>query len=703
MYSLYLSSLPGIVDVQINYSSHRARVRWQDSRITLSEIIEAVSRIGYLAHPYDPQRRQEVEERQRKSLLARIGVAGVLGMQVMTLAVALYTGGWWGMDEEFRLFFRWASLLLALPVLLFSASPFFVNAWHGIRRRMIGMDVPVSLGIGIAFISSSWATLTNQGEVYFDSVVMFTFFLLIARYFELIARRLTSESTDAMVRLQPASATLLHDGQDSATEETVAVADLSVGDLILVRPGEPIPIDGVIEQGQSSTDESLLTGESLPVDKQPGDDVFGGTMNMYSPIKVRVSRVGEGTVLSTILDMLDRAASEKPAIARLADRIAGWFVLGILLIAAVVSAYWLLSGRQDWIAITIAVLVVTCPCALSLATPVAMSAATGRLTRLGLITVSGHSLETLARADHFVFDKTGTLTDGKMQLLRVACMEGYHEHDCLSIAAGLEAESEHPFARALQRALGDEQVTPVNEIKNFPGQGLTGFIEGRQWWIGNEAFIRASVPYDLPAAASDRQHSDSSSEIMLANEHGICARLYFGDQPRPGANQLVKYLQALGRQVSMLSGDHVDVVRSLAMRLGISHYQAEAMPGDKLKAISDMQEAGDVVVMVGDGINDAPVLAQAQVSIAMGGGTQLASVNSDMVLLSDRLEHLVNAMDIAKRSVRIVKQNMGWALIYNLCAVPAAAMGFVPPWLAAVGMSASSLIVVGNSLRILRY
>ena len=691
----YLSSLQGVVDVQINYASHRARIRWNDEQIKLSDIIEAVSRIGYLAHPYDPQRQQEIVERERKSLLRRIGIAGVLGMQVMVLAVALYTGSWWGMEEDFQLFFRWASLLFTIPVITYAASPFFTNAWADIKRRTVGMDVPVSLGISIAFLSSIWATLVQQGEVYFDSVVMFTFFLLIARYFELIARRHTSEATDAMVRLQPTVATRL---SDDNVESVVAVADLTIDDMLLVRPGENIPADGVVIDGQTSVDESLLTGESLPVDKGVDSTVIGGSINIASPFRMRVVKVGKGAVLSTILDMLDQATSEKPAISKFADRVAARFVVTILILAAAVALYWWSSGSPEWIAITISVLVVTCPCALSLATPVAMSAATGRLTQLGLLTIKGHSIETLAQVEHFVFDKTGTLTQGRLSLTRIQHLsDGYDDAEILQLAASLEAGSEHLIAKAIVNKSSQPEIT-ANNISNQPGRGVTGTIDDQQWYLGSQDYIAEHVASDLPHLP-DNHHS---SIIWLANDQHVVACLSFSDQLRVGALPLIQSLQAKGKEISIVSGDNEAAVRAIASDLAVKHYMSQALPDDKLNYIDKLQSEEKVVAMLGDGINDAPVLAKAQVSIAMGGGTQLASISADMVLLSDRLEHLIDALTVSQKAMRIVKQNIAWALVYNICAIPAAALGFIPPWLAAIGMSASSLVVVGNSLRILK-
>ncbi|MCW8964056.1 MAG: heavy metal translocating P-type ATPase, partial [Gammaproteobacteria bacterium] len=421
-----------------------------------------------------------------------------------------------------------------------------------------------------------------------------------------------------------------------------------------------------------------------------------GSINIASPIKMRVVRVGKGAVLSTILDMLDQATAEKPAISRFADRVASRFVVTILALAAIVAAYWWFQGDPEWIAITVSVLVVTCPCALSLATPVAMSAATGRLTQLGLLTMKGHSIETLAQVDHFVFDKTGTLTEGRMQLAEVEQLhDEYDEEHILKIAAALEFGSEHPIAKAIIQAADDGEIV-ADEVTNQSGRGVVGKIGGQSWYLGSHAFISA-LSTDHKVTQNDR-----ASAIWLANDQAAVACLSFDDRPRVGARPLMQALQSQQCEVSIISGDNEKAVQSIANDLGVAHYRSGALPDDKLRYINELQDKGKIVAMIGDGVNDAPVLAKAQVSIAMGGGTQLASVSADMMLLSDRLEHLIDAQVVARRTMRIVKQNISWALLYNLSAIPAAAMGYIPPWLAAIGMSASSLIVVGNSLRILR-
>lgn len=688
----HVSSLPGVLEFRVNYSTHRAQLRWDNEVIHLSDILRAISEIGYHAHPFDPARQEQLQKKERSQALKRLAVAGLGAMQVMMLAVAMYAGEAEGMDEALRNFMRWVSLVIAAPVILYAAWPFYRSAWQDLKRRRLGMDVPVSLAISGGFLASAWATATGKGHVYFDSVTMFTFFLLVGRYLEMVARHRAGQAAEELVRLLPDTATRIRDGQ----EEVVPVDDLEIGDRVLIRPGESIPADGRIIEGRSSVDESLLTGESLPVARDCGDEVIGGSINIESPLVVEVTRVGADTTLSAILRLLERAQSEKPAIARLADRIAGWFVLALLLIAGGVFAWWLpAAGVEQALWITISVLVVTCPCALSLATPAAVTAATGSLTRLGVLTTRGHALEALARTDHIVFDKTGTLTVGRLRLVRVVLHEGSDEEECLRLAAGLERQSEHPVARALLARV--EQLPEVTEVEAVPGKGIRGRVEGRLCWVGSPDSVRA-MRIEVPELVREA----GESRVCLVDEEGrkLLASFVFSDVLRPEAREAVATLKAQGLKVMLLSGDDPEVVARVAEELGIESHAGGLLPQDKLERIEALQQAGHVVAMVGDGVNDAPVLARAQVSIAMGSGSGIAHASADMVLLSEDLRHLPEAVRMARRTLSIIRQNLGWAVAYNVVAVPLAAAGWVQPWMAAIGMSASSLIVVLNALRL---
>ncbi len=695
-----LQAMPGVVDVSINYSTHRASVKWDNNQLQLSDILEAISRIGYLAHPYDRERQQFIIEKERKTQLKRLAVAGVLGMQIMILAVAMYSGEWWGMDDGFLQSFRWLSLALCLPLLLFSSNVFFTSAWRDLKHKRVGMDVPIALGITIAFSASVYHTFIGYGDVYYDSVAMFTFFLLVARYFEMLARKRSAESTESLLHLTPAVTTRLD--KQSEQQQVVPAAELRVGDWILVKPGENIAADGVVIRGASGVNEALVTGESLPQTRQPGDRVIGGSTNVESPLVIEVQHTGDDTVLASIHRLLDEAQRSRPRIATLADRIASRFVLAILLMASAVAGYWYWQGSEYWLQYTVATLVVTCPCALSLATPTALTAASGQLAKLGLLPVRDHVLETLAKATTFVFDKTGTLTQGVLTLVQTQPLGDVSETRCLQIAAALEAESEHPVARSLLEHVRQAglDIPPASDINNQPGNGIRGVIDGEHWFIGTSEFIARHCQQPLDAALPQQLDANGKTAVLLANDKQLAAVFYFDDVLRPESRQLIQQLHQHHIKTVLLSGDRNGVSQRIGETLGIQTVRAELKPEDKLAYVRQLQQQGETVVMVGDGVNDAPVLAAADVSIAMGGGSDIAAATADMVLISNHVAHLYNGLQLARKTFAIIKQNLGWAIGYNLIAVPAAAAGYVQPWLAAIGMSLSSLIVVLNALRL---
>ena len=713
----HLNSLDGIISASINYSNHRARVRWDNSKIQLSDILESISRIGYLAHPYDPEQHQRILEKERKQQIKRLGLSGALGMQIMIFAVAMYTGGWWGIDETYNQSFRWLSLALTIPILLYASSVFFKSAYRDIINKRVGMDVPVSLGIAIAFSASAINTVNGSGEVYFDSVAMFTFFLLSARFFEIGTRKQTSEATEALLNLKPAIATRLISYSDESpatisstieSQENIAVTDLHTGDYLLVRPGGVIPADGIIVNGISGINESLITGESLPVTKRIDDPVIGGSTNTENPLIIQVTKLGENSVLYSIQRLIDEAQHTKPAIAKLADKIASWFVSLLLTIAAMVAYYWYRVDASQWLEITIATLVVSCPCALSLATPTAITAASGQLAKIGLLPKRAHALETLAQATDFVFDKTGTLTEGKIKLEKIILVQPLteqkvliDEEQALTIAASLEANSEHPIARALITAC-QQPLFNIENLVHSTGLGIQGTINGSEWFIGNKAFMQQHSTPTFNANTFDNSDLDIASKIYLATKEQCAAIFVLSDSIRQQAPSLIKQLHEKHKTTHLMSGDRLETAINISNQLGIQHCMGNLKPEDKLKNVNDMQQQGAVVVMTGDGVNDAPVLAGADLSIAMGKGTQLAAATADMILISNNIEHIFHGYLIAIKTLRIIKQNLSWALLYNLIAIPAAAMGYVEPWLAAIGMSVSSLVVVLNALRLNR-
>ncbi|HSG10922.1 MAG TPA: heavy metal translocating P-type ATPase [Gammaproteobacteria bacterium] len=695
----HVSRLPGVLDMQVNYATHRARLRWDDSRIHLSDILQAIHAIGYVAHPYNPDLQQKNFERERKDRLRRIGVAGVLGMQVMMLSLALYAGAWGGMEAGFRTLFRWVGLVLTTPILLYSGLPFLRGAWRDLQNRSAGMDVPVAIGILVAFGGSMHATLTGRGDVYYDSVAMFVFFLLLSRYFELMARKRGAESAEQLGQSMPTLASRRVAGSDDC--ETVPVAELAPGDEVMIRPGDNVPADGRVKSGTSSVSESLLTGESTPIRKAPGDTLVGGSINIESPLYMHVERTGMDTVLAEIGRLLEQAQGEKPAITLLADRVASWFVSAVIVIAAITGLYWWQQAPGDWLPILVSVLVVTCPCALSLATPTALSAATGNLLGRGLLTTSSRGLETLARCTHVVFDKTGTLTRGQPVVTDITTYTGLDRQAVVNIAAALELPSEHPAAKAIRACANDNPLTATN-IHNFPGAGIRGVVDGRDWFLGNPAFISEHCPQaGLPGSAPSGKNT-ADTRILLADTTRVAAQFLLTDELRPGAADMVRRLQANGKTTLLMSGDNAAACRRIAALTGITEVYSDMKPDDKLAHLKQLQQQGAVVAMVGDGINDAPVLAAADVSIAMHGAAQISRATSDMVLLSSDLGTLASSVQLAGKTHNIIRQNLAWAAGYNLLALPAAVLGYVAPWMAAIGMSASSLLVVLNALRLVR-
>lgn len=685
----HVNALPGVIEFRVNYSTHRASVKWDDAVIHLSDILRAIVAIGYVAHPFDPGRQEQLYKKERQQALKRLAVAGLGAMQVMMLAVAMYAGDYYGMESRMQVFFRWVSLVIATPVVLYAARPFFQGAWRDIRRRQLGMDVPVALAVGGAYLASCWATLSQTGEVYFDSVTMFTFFLLGGRYLEMGARHRAGQAAEELVKLLPAMATRLV----SNGEEVVAVAELRTGDRVRIKPGDSIPADGRVVEGQSSVDESLLTGESLPLNRGVGEHLVGGSVNVESPLVMEVEKVGEDTVLAAIQRLLNRAQSERPHLASLADRVAGWFVGVILLLAGLTGWWWWQHDPSQAGWIVLSMLVVTCPCALSLATPAALTAATGSLTRMGVLTTRGHALETLAHATHIVLDKTGTLTLGRLVLEQVSTLGPRDEAVCRQIAAALEQVSEHPVARALANQVDDR--LEVKDASAVPGLGVEGVVDGIRYRIGQVDYVA-----DLCQAKLTDSEDNTRTEVMLGDENGFLARFTLADALRPGAEATIRELRQLGLVPVLYSGDSPTVVARVADQLGITDFCARMRPDDKLQALQALQANGAVVAMVGDGVNDAPVLAGAQISLAMGSGTQLAQATADMVLLSEDLRHIPEAVRMARATLRVIRQNLGWAVLYNLVALPLAGAGYVAPWLAAIGMSTSSLLVVLNALRL---
>lgn len=692
----HLRRQPGVTHVEINYATRRALVRWDPERTSLSRILKAIAEIGYRAYPFDSKKAEEVAQRERRSMLWRVFVAGFASMQVMMYAIPTYLAGEGEMPADIERLLRWASLVLTLPVVFYSCGPFFANAWRDLRLRRVGTDVPVALGIGVAFLASLWFTLTDGAEVYFDSVAMFAFFLLGGRFLEMLARQRAVRGLEEVARVIPAVAERLEAGG----WERVPVARLAPGDRIRVRPGQTIPVDGRILSGYGEVSEAILTGESRPIPKSEGDRVLGGSLNGGGVLEIAVERVGEETRLATIRRAMERAQSEKPAISTLAERYAGLFILAVLALALFTAVLWSWLDPARIVPIVVSVLVVACPCALSLATPVALTAATDALMRSGVLVTRGHAIETLARLTDIAFDKTGTLTRGQLAVAKMLPLSGHDAQQSLALAAALEAASEHPIARAFA------DVTPMDvsleALEAVTGQGLSARIGGRRVRIGRPEWVAEG--FFLPTPAQEGSDIDPTlTWVALADEAGWMALFGLTDVVRDEAPALVQELHALGVRTHLLSGDAPEIVSHVARALGIDSARAALTPEGKIEALREvMARPGSVVAMVGDGVNDAPVLAGAHVSVAMGEGADLARLNADVVLLGSDLSGVARAVRHARRTLVVVAQNHRWAFTYNLLAIPFAMAGWVTPWMAGLGMAASSLGVVLNALRLQR-
>ncbi|SOZ35217.1 heavy metal translocating P-type ATPase [Cupriavidus neocaledonicus] len=699
----HLSRQPGVESAVANVATRRVVVRWRDGSQTVSGLLAALAGIGYMAWPFEVSRTDQQDRRARRGLLMRMAVAMLGMMQVMMYAWPIYTHEATIDPGQLQLM-RWASFALTLPVVCYAASPIFAGAWRSLRQRHMGMDVPVAIGVAAGFGASALATVRGVGEVYFDSVTMFVAFLLLARYLELRVRQASRSGAEMLARQLPATCERL--AAAGAAGERIPVARLRAGDLVRVKAGEIIPADGAVTSGISELDESMLTGESRPVRRCAGDTVLAGSFNTASPLELRVTRVGAGTRLAEIVAVLDRALAEKPRLATLADRVAGWFVATLLVLAALTGMVWgLWIDPSRALLVTIAVLVVSCPCALSLATPAALAAAGAALSRRGVLLARGHALETLARVTDVVLDKTGTLTEGRFA---VATVEPLGEADtarCLALAAAMERGGEHPIARALVAAAPDSAGLPlqVSEMRNVPGHGLEAVVAGRRLRLGRADFVLALGGAGQPApAAADNLTHPGATVVWLGAEAGPLARFVLADVERQETPMLLARLRELGVRCHLVSGDNKAAVHWWAAHFGIERIAGEVTPEGKRDYVARLQQGGAVVLAVGDGINDAPVLAQAQVSIAIGSGAPLAQAGADAVLTHGGVAEIATALAVSRRTRRVVRQNLGWAFFYNVVAIPLAATGLVTAWMAGIGMSLSSLLVVANAWRLLR-
>ncbi len=695
-----LMSVPGVRSAEVNAATHRAKVVWSQDQVMPSQWMAAIARVGYSALPAADSSLRQARHAETRLALWRWLVAGFCMMQVMMYAYPAYVAGEGDITPDMVNLLRWASWVLTLPVVFFACGPFFRNALRDIRLRQVSMDLPVALGMAITFLLSSAATFEPNGmfggEVYFDSLTMFVFFLLTGRWLELRVRDRTAGALETLMNRLPDS---VERQLSSGDFERVAVRRLLPGDVIRVLPAESFPADGVILQGETLADEALLTGESRPQPRAVGDAVVAGSHNLMSTVWVRVDQVGENTQFSQIVSLMENASLQKPRLAQLADRVAKPFLLGVLVMATLAAAWWWPTSPSHALMVAVAVLVVTCPCALSLATPAAMLAAAGHLARHGVLVRNLQALESLATIDTLIFDKTGTLTQDGQRITRTWTASGVNLGDALQLAAALARHSLHPLSRAVVRAseeAGAVWAAEAVDVHEEIGQGLQGQLGplGETYRLGSAAFCS---PKDkgIPEEALVCQ-------VHLCTEHTWLASWQLSEDVRPDAVQTVALLKDLGVHVWLLSGDRPEAVTQVAQEVGVTHALGACTPNDKLLHLQSAQAQGARVAMVGDGLNDGPVLAGAHVSMAFGNAVPLAQSKSDLVLMGGSLLVVAQSVKLARKTLRVVKQNLVWAAAYNAVCVPLAALGWLPAWLAGLGMALSSLWVVVNALRLTR-
>ncbi|MDP1968902.1 MAG: cation-translocating P-type ATPase [Burkholderiaceae bacterium] len=696
----------GIEQVQVSGASAVARVVWSPQHGRPSAWVNALEAAGYGAVPAGDMFAARPRLQAQRLMLWRWLVAAFCMMQVMMYATPVYLARPDEITPDIEALLRWASWILTLPVLLFSCRPFFDSALRDLRHGRIGMDVPVALGVLIAFGASTAATFDRSGplggEVWYDSVTMFVFFLLSGRLLEARLRNRTAGALEALMRRLPDS---VECRQADGEFRRVSARRLVVGDVVRVLPGEVFPADGTVLTGDSQVDEALLTGESHPLSRRAGQTVIAGSHNLSGPLVLQVDRLGPQTRYAQIVALMEQASASKPRLALLADRIAGHFLLGVLLASAGAAAWWWAAGPAHAVGVAVAVLIVTCPCALSLATPAATLAAAGSLARRGVLVRDLAALEAAARVDTVVFDKTGTLTEDRMRVQDTRVRSGLAPVEAQQLAATLAAQSLHPVSRAIAREFSSQAFT-ASAVGESAGQGMQGRVvpvaggPARLLRLGSAAFCGMSPADDN--GADDTVQAAGGSRVHLADESGWLATFTLEEAIRPDALEAVAALRRLGMSVQLLSGDRDASVRALAARVGIEQVFGERSPQDKLAHVRALQQAGHCVAMVGDGLNDGPVLACADVSIAMGHGAALSQARSDFVAMSSRIASLVALLQQAGRTRRVVRQNLVWAAAYNAVCVPLAVMGAMPPWLAGLGMAGSSLLVILNSARLSR-
>ena len=680
-----LKQIPGLHSISVNSGTQRAMVEWQPTQLKLSRILQEIATLGYQASPFAADEEEKNYKEELRRYLKRLAVSGVLSMQVMMLAIALYFGEWTGIDPEHQDYLRWISMLLTAPVAFYAALPFLTSAWRSIYNRKMNMDVPVSLAIYYTYFASAYATLTESGEVYFESVCMFVFFLQLGKFFEYRARSKARDATSNLLKIMPVTATQLIDGQPQNT----SAKRLQAGDMILVKAGETLPADGEVISGSSSVDESMLSGEYLPVHKDPGAQVLAGSINHDGVLQVQVSQPLALSRLGQIIQLQQDTLNQKPQLAEKTDQLAHYFVERLLLIALatfLVWFFWIDASRAFWV--TLSVLVATCPCALALATPTAITCSLAQLNRKHILIKNNKVMDRLPELQQIVFDKTGTLTQGRFSVHKVHLLQaGLDQSQLLNLIAHVERHSEHPIGKAFLPYLSD--ALTLSDVQIHIGAGISAMHQGQQIRVGHADFCQAE-PVD-------------GAMVYLAIDQTVQAAIELQDEVRPEVAALLSSLKAHGYQLGLLTGDSSNQANRLAEQLGFHWFEKGCSPEQKVTVIQQLShEQQQNVMMVGDGINDSACFHAAEVSVTLQGSTDIAKNQADVLILRNDLSLLLTLLSGAKQTARTIKQNLAWAVGYNAIIIPLAVIGLVSPYVAVLGMSFSSLLVVSNSLRLLK-
>jgi Cu2+-exporting ATPase len=696
-----LSRVKGVESANVNLAAKRVHLRWRNEQSKLSDILRALSKIGYAAVPYDPESAEGVIKKANRSMLFRLFFSGFAMMNLIWVSIALYSGANQG---EFRDFFHWIGMALATPTLLYAGYPFYRGALGGLRGGRLTMDLPIAIGLTVTYLYSSYVTITanRAGEVYFDTVTNLIFVILVGRYLEGMFRHQAVSATKRLMELQPRVATVMQDGEEKVTP----IRGVKLGDQVLVKPGYQVPVDGIVLEGQSAVDESMLSGESVPVHKNIGATVSAGTLNTNGALLVEVRTTLQNTTLAKIIRLVEEAQSSKAPIQRLADTIVPWFVFVTLICATFTFLLWM--GKDFEIALMAAtsVLIITCPCALGMATPMSIAVASGLGAKHGILVKNGLVLETLSKVTHFVFDKTGTLTEGKMRIAATHLAAGTDKATALCSAAAVERYSEHSVAKAIVAEADEQHCTyrdiPVQQFHATAGLGVAAEVAGQVVLLGSIAWLNRNgvVRDEALAQQAEAMETQAMSCVHLAIGGAHVAVFGLADKLRPDAQALINELRASGIAITLLSGDRKIVAEAVAKQLGGMEVIAEVMPQDKDQVIQRLQQSGAIVAMVGDGINDAPALIRANVGIALGSGTDVSVESADIVLMHNELDKVRMATLLSRRTLRTIKQNIGLSFVYNAIMVPLAMMTLVTPLVAAITMPFSSLIVIGNAARI---